>query len=281
MISKTWVCMLAIMLLAASCGRGRAVEEPDLQDSTWVEDTLMPDSLAELEEEMDEAVDENRVDGSFDDFIFTFTRSPHLQVQRTQFPLSYIKADGTQTTVEDIAGVGSFDFLGGDYYTVLYASMRELEAEHGELDSLVHVDRVDLSAECMRTYTFEQLAGKWLLTSMADRMFGEDVLSDFYRFYSRFSSDSTFQAHALASTLHVSIHDTEDEVSIIEGTIDASQWTSFCPEVPGGVITNIRYSQRYTPHCMVMQKCGMGTGLQEVFTFLNDGLGWRLTSYED
>lgn len=281
MISKTWVCMSAIALLVASCGRGRSDGEVGLQDSTWVEDTLMSDSLAEVEEEMDEAVDENRVDGSFDDFIFTFTRLPHLQAQRTRMPLPYTRADGTHACVERLSALGGFDFLGGDFYTVLYGSMRELEAEHDETDSLVQVDRVDLQAGYVRTFTFERHSGKWQLTSMADHLFGDDVLSSFYRFYSRFSSDSTYQAHALSPTLHVSIHDTEDELSVIDGTIDASQWTSFCPEVPAGVISNIRYSQHYTPQRIVMQKCGMGTGLQEVFTFHHDGLGWRLTSYED
>lgn len=281
MISKTWVCMTLLLLLTASCGRSRTGADTDLQDSTWVHDTLMTDSVAEVEEEMDEAVEENRVDGSFDDFIFTFTRLPHLQAQRTVMPLPLTREDGTQTTVSDRRAVGNFDFLRGDYYTVLYGSMRELEAEHDETDSLVQVDRVDLDAQSIRTYTFERLAGKWRLTRMADHAFAGDVLSDFYRFYSQFSSDSAFQAHSLAPTLHVSIHDTEDELSVIDGTIDASQWTSFCPEVPSGIISNMRYSQHYNPHRMVMQKCGMGTGLQEVFTFHHDGSGWRLKSYED
>ena len=281
MIRKTWVCVLFLTLMAVSCGRGRTDTGAGSQDTAWVPDTLIPDSMAEVEEEMDEAVEENRVDGSFDDFIFTFTRLPHLQAQRTDIPLPFTKADGTATTVGDRRAVGSFDFLGGDYYTVLYGSMRELEAEHDETDSLVRVDRVDLTAQSMRTYTFERVTGKWRLTRMADHAFADDVLSDFYRFYSRFSSDSAFQTHALAPTLHVSIHDTEDELSVIDGTIDASQWMSFCPEVPSGVISNIRYSQHYTPQRIVMQKCGMGTGLQEVFTFQHDGSGWRLRSYED
>ncbi len=281
MIRKTWVCVVLLALLAASCGRGHGGSEADTQDSTWVPDTLMSDSLAEVEEEMDEAVEENRVDGSFDDFIFTFTRLPHLQVQRTDMPLPFTRADGTETTVRDRRAVGSFDFLGGDFYTVFYGSMRELEAEHDETDSLVLVDKVDLGAQSIRTYTFERVAGKWRLTHMADHAFGHDVLSDFYRFYAQFSTDSIFQAHSLAPLLHVSIHDTEDELSVIDGTIDASQWTSFCPEVPSGIISNIRYSQHYTPQRIVMQKCGMGTGLQEVFVFHHDGMGWRLKSYED
>lgn len=281
MIRKTWVCMALAVLLVASCRKGHTGMEESMQDSTWVEDTLISDSVAEVEEEMDEAVEENRVDGSFDDFIFTFTRLPHLQAQRTDFPLPLITAEGEETTVSNRREVGDFGFLEGDYYTVLYGSMRELEAEHDGTDSLVRVDRVDLESLSMRTYTFERLNGKWHLTRLHDRMFGEDILSDFYRFYAKFSSDSTFQAQSLAPQLHVSIHDTEDELSVIEGTIDANQWTSFCPEVPSGIISNIRYNQHYTSQRIVMQKCGMGTGLQEVFVFHHDGTGWHLKSYED
>ena len=198
MIRKTWVCMALAVLLVASCWKGHTGTEESMQDSTWVEDTLMSDSVAEVEEEMDEAVEENRVDGSFDDFIFTFTRLPHLQAQRTDFPLPLITAEGEETTVSNRHEVGDFGFLEGDYYTVLYGSMRELEAEHDGTDSLVRVDRVDLESLSMRTYTFERLNGKWHLTRLHDRMFGEDILSDFYRFYARFSSDSTFQAQSVA-----------------------------------------------------------------------------------
>ncbi len=281
MIGKTCVSVTLLGLLVTSCGRGRMGSDSDMQDTTWVEDTLMTDSVAEVEEEMDEAVEENRVDGSFDDFIFTFTRLPHLQVQRTDMPLPYTKADGEEAMVNDRHAIGNFDFLKGDFYTVFYGSMRELEADRDETDSVVLVDRVDLTLQSMRTYTFRRNAGKWHLTHMADHPFAEDVLSDFYRFYAHFSTDSVFQAHALAPQLYVSIHDTEDELSVIDGTIDASQWTSFCPEVPSGVISNIRFGQHYTPQRIVMQKCGMGTGLQEVFTFSHDAGAWRLKSYED
>ncbi|MDY3287666.1 MAG: DUF4348 domain-containing protein [Bacteroidaceae bacterium] len=281
MIRKVWVCLLLVLLMTASCKREQTVGETDWRDSTWCGDTLVSDSLSEVEEEMDEAVDENRVDGSFDDFIFTFTRLPHLQAQRTDIPLTFINAHGEVEDVTNLSSIGDFDFLNGDYYTVLYGSMRELEADHDETDTLVRVDKVDLNEQYIRTYTFEQLKGKWRLTRMSDRRFADDVLSDFYRFYAKFSSDSVFQAQSLAPMLNVSIHDTEDELSIIEGTIDASQWVSFCPEVPQNVISNIRYNQHYTNQRVVMQKCGMGTGLQEVFTFNNEGHGWRLTSYED
>lgn len=281
MMKKVGVCLLLVVLLASSCKRSKMGGETDLKDSTWMVDTLASDSMTDAEEEMDEAVDENRVDGSFDDFIFTFTRLPHLQAQRINIPLPFINVDGEVEDVTDMSTIGDFDFLKGDYYTVLYGSMRELEAYHDESDTLVRVDRVDLNEQYVRTYTFEQQKGKWRLTRMSDRRFANDVLSEFYQFYSKFSSDSAYQARCLAPMLQVCIHDTEDELSIIEGTIDASQWVSFCPEVPSGIISNIRYAQHYTPQRMVMQKCGMGTGLQEVFTFSNEGNGWRLKSYED
>lgn len=63
MIRKTWVCMALAVLIVASCTKGHTGTEETMQDSTWVEDTLISDSVAEVEEEMDEAVEENRVDG--------------------------------------------------------------------------------------------------------------------------------------------------------------------------------------------------------------------------
>ena len=59
------------------------------------------------------------------------------------------------------------------------------------------------------------------------------------------------------------------------------QWGSFCPELPRGVISNIRYGQGYGAYQVVMEKCGTANGLQDIFTFQREGRGWQLTAYEN
>ena len=52
-------------------------------------------------------------------------------------------------------------------------------------------------------------------------------------------------------------------------------------EVPGGIISNIRKSQYYGPHRVVLRKSGMSDGMQEIFTFTRERDAWRLTRYEN
>ena len=106
-------------------------------------------------------------------------------------------------------------------------------------------------------------------------------LSDFLSFYARFCSDSIFQSQSIADPLHISLQDSEDEDEIINGIIDADQWQTFCPEVPSGIISNIRKGQTYGGHRIVMRKSGLSNGLQEIFTFNKERTGWRLTRYEN
>ena len=65
--------MALAVLLVVSCRKGHTGTEDSMQDSTWVEDTLISDSVAEVEEEMDEAVEENRVDGKIFMMIWRLT----------------------------------------------------------------------------------------------------------------------------------------------------------------------------------------------------------------
>ena len=121
-----------------------------------------------------------------------------------------------------------------------------------------------------------------MLADLNDNSFAEDELSDFLTFYAHFSVDSVFQAESIAQPLTIRMMDPDDELGVIDGTIDALQWSIFCPDVPEGVISNIRYGQSYdNPRHIVLQKCGISNGMQELFTFDKTGGRWRLTAYEN
>ena len=49
MISRTWVCVTLVLVLMTSCGGGRTGTETGMQDSMRVRDTLVTDSVAEVE----------------------------------------------------------------------------------------------------------------------------------------------------------------------------------------------------------------------------------------
>ena len=62
---------------------------------------------------------------------------------------------------------------------------------------------------------------------------------------------------------------------------DLGDFQSFCPEVPSGIISNIRKGQAYGQNRIVMRKSGQSSGLQEIFTFTKERGNWRLTRYEN
>ena len=113
-------------------------------------------------------------------------------------------------------------------------------------------------------------------------MFHESDIYDFLTFYARFSSDTLYQQAHIEQPLKVMVLDPEEDDSYIEGTINAEQWRSFCPDVPQGVISNIRYGvQRYRPKRMILQKSGSSNGMQELFFFTKEDNEWYLTRYEN
>lgn len=266
-----------------SCSYGRNSESSMESDSTSVEISVDPDTLSDVDEEIEEADVSDRLDTSFDDFLFAFTHSDRLQSKRIVWPLAYTDADGETKKISSLNCVSEFRFLKGDSYTVMYGDRKQIEMQKSDSqDSMVIVERIDLTDEKLRSFEFRLLAGKWKLTSMRDIVFHESDIYDFLTFYARFCSDTLYQQAHVEQPLRVMVLDPEEDDTYIEGTINAEQWRSFCPDVPHGIISNIRYGEhRYRPKQMIMQKSGSSNGLQELFFFTKEDDEWRLTAYEN
>ena len=266
-----------------SCNNGRNSESSADADSASVEMSFIPDTLNEVDEEIEEADESDRLDASFDDFMFAFTHSDRLQSKRILWPLAYTDVDGDSKTLTSLNNSSEFSFLKGDFYTVMYGDRKQVENQKSDLqDSLVIVERINLIEEEIRSYVFQLLDGKWKLTSMRDIVFHESDIFDFLTFYARFSSDSLYQQSHVEQPLRVMVLDPEEDDTYIEGTINAEQWRSFCPDVPQGIISNIRYSvQRYNSRQMILQKSGSSNGLQELFIFTKEDNEWFLKAYEN
>lgn len=278
------VLMLSVMaFLLFSCHNGKISDSADEVDSTEIEKSVVVDTLDDVEEEIEEADEADRLDASFDDFMFAFTHSNHLQNKRIVWPLSYTDADGNVRRINSLNSSSEFHFLKGDFYTVMFGDRKQVEEQKLITDdSLVVVERIDLQEEKLRNYEFKLISGKWKLISMQDVVFHESDIYDFLTFYARFCSDSIYQQAHVEQPLRVMVLDPEEDDAYIEGTINAEQWRSFCPDVPHGVISNIRYGvQRYNHSQMIMQKSGSSNGLQEMFVFTKENNEWHLTAYEN
>ena len=215
--------------------------------------------------------------------MFAFTHSDRLQSKRIVWPLAYIDAEGKTRKLTSLNCASEFRFLEEDFYTVLYGDRKQIENQKLESeDSLIIVERINLEEEDIRSYEFKLLSGKWKLTSMRDIVFHESDIYDFLTFYARFSSDSLYQQSHIEHPLKVMVLDPDEDDAYIEGTINAEQWRSFCPDVPQGIISNIRYGvQKYNSRQMILQKSGSSNGLQELFFFTKVDNEWYLKRYEN
>lgn len=274
---------LFVVVTLFSCNNGRYSESSEDVDSISVDTSVVPDTLSEVDEEIEEADESDKLDTSFDDFMFAFTHSDRLQSKRIVWPLTFTDVDGDTRKINSFNCASEFHFLKEDFYTVLYGDRKQVENQKSDMeDSLVIVERIDLIEENLRSFEFQLIAGKWKLTSVRDIVFHESDIYDFLTFYARFSSDTLYQQAHIEQPLKVMVLDPEEDDSYIEGTINAEQWRSFCPDVPQGVISNIRYGvQKYRPKRMILQKSGSSNGLQELFYFTKEDNEWYLTRYEN
>lgn len=269
------------MLVLFSCQRSKVSELKEEPLQTF-EDTLLVDTFSVLEEDIEDSEEEEYeyIDSDFDDFLFTFIRNNKLQRQRVKYPL-HIEKNNEDTTLYYLNCRKEFAFLNNDFYTILYGDANQIEEVKNWGCDTVYVESIDFNTENVKSYNFERLKGKWMLTRIQEKPIRENSLSNFFDFYKHFSTDSIFQLKSIAQPLKFGMIDPEDEGNYIEGTLDAQQWFAFCPEVPKGIISNVRYGQHYSPDQIVLQKCGMANGMEEIFTFQCQQEGWMLISYEN
>ena len=267
-----------------SCGGNRSQsnqEEVDL----LLSDSIPVDTLTKEEEELGLS-EENApaIDGVFNDFLFAYLHSRTLRQERTTSPLPLEHTERPTELLEDFDPEFELSFLSGEYFTSLYGNISQMYAEDDqefEEDSIVSLQRINLNDGTIRNFRFLREEGRWQLDAIREATIDDDDLSDFLNFYARFCTDSIFQSESIADPLRISIQDSEDEDGSIDGIIDADQWQTFCPEIPSGIISNIRKGQTYSGHRIVLRKSGLSNGLQEVFTFTKERTGWRLTRYEN
>ena len=279
-----WLVVAAMVATLFSCinkSNEPTQEELDL----LLSDSIPTDTLTKEEKEL--GLSEEKVplfDGVFNDFLFAYLHSRTLRQERTAKPLRLEHTERPAEMLEDFDPEFEFGFLSGEYFTTLYGNASQMQVEDDEEleeDSIVSLQRINLNDGTIRNFQFIREEGHWRLETIREATFDDDDLSDFLSFYAQFCTDTIFQNQSIADPLHVVLQDSEDEEGSIDGIIDADQWQTFCPEVPSGIISNIRKGQSYGGHRIVLRKSGLSNGLQEVFTFTKERAGWRLTRYEN
>lgn len=230
----------------------------------------------------EEAPLSKNLDELFDDFIFAFDENRHLQRERVEFPLPVVGIDGDTVYVARDEWRHESLFAGKDFYTVLYADEEQMEMQKDSGCTFVNVQWIYLKDQVIRNCHFARPDGKWRLKAVVSERFDGSEIADFLGFYRSFSSDSVFLVKHLARPLRYVTQDSENDMGIIEGTLEPEQWQAFNPVIPADTITNIVYGQSYrNMRKIIMTKCGISNGMMDLFVFEKKGSNWKLVGFEN
>lgn len=266
-----------LALLLCSCkGRissGQAPEEPELPDTLRLE--ISADEVLTGE-------DMQRSDIGFADFFYFFAASEQVQRKHVRFPLPVSK-DGVETLMEKNEWEQDSLMMAMDYYTLLFDSEDEMARESETERDSVRMEWFDLDDMSVRTFLFNAGETGWMLERITFRQVAHDGNDNFVDFYRQFARDSVFQVNHLSRRLKYVTLDPDDEFSILETRIGASEWNTFKPELPARIITNIDYGQRNEDLSSekIVKINGSSNGFENILFFRRRGGVWELYRFED
>ena len=167
-----------------------------------------------------------------------------------------------------------------DDFIFNFAANRKLQYSRIVKDTTINhvvVEKIYLNTNILKQYVFNRLQGQWKLTGLnVDRLKASNN-SSFLKFYKAFVADSAFQVKSINDPLQFSGPDPDDEFNTMTGFLTPEQWPSFAPELPGRLIYNILYGQKYAEsNRKIFVMRGIANGLETELTFKCKGGHWKL-----
>lgn len=238
-------------------------------------DTVARDSSDELiaETPMPKAADE-----LFDDFVFNFAANRKLQFNRIHFPLPVYRDGKITAKLEKKQWSMEHFFMRQDYYTLIFDNAKQMELVKDTTIDHVVVEKVYLKSGSVKQYLFNRINGQWMMTSINYKPMYQNLNASFLKFYRQFATDTAFQYRHLHNPVMFTGPDPDDDFSTMTGEIAPETWPAFAPQLPGNMIYNILYGQKYaesTQKIFVMR--GIANGLELELTFRKQGGKWMLT----
>lgn len=281
----TMLCALSCIVVVLSCRQSVRVTAEAGDSDTAVVDKVRLNVLVtdeELAREREAEHYNERADELFDDFLYNYIHDTLLQRRRTAFPVSESFPDGITREVTQSDWHNYFDFMDGEYVTTIYNSEAEKTINEDTTLLVASVEKIDLEQGLITSYDFARNHGEWAMEAIRNITVDDSDLADFIHFYSRFSRDAIFMNSSIARFIHVSMSDSDDDTQTMDGFISREQWSTIGSSVPDGIITNIRYGQRYhNAKRILMEKNSLGSGMSETFCFVKGSRGWELVGYEN
>ena len=273
----TFAVILAILVVTACFfATGCTEKKSSGTDSTMTakpSDTLATDTMETLISEvpMPKAADE-----LFDDFLFNFAANRKLQFRRIKFPL-LVDRFGKKQAIDATKWKMEHFFMKQDFYTLIFDNVRQMNLVKDTTVSHVVVEKIYLNRDYVKQYVFDRDDGKWMLDRVVFNRMHENNNSSFLKFYQAFVADTAFQMKSIHDPLEFTGPSPDNEFTNIDGILAPEQWPSFAPELPGGLIYNILYGQKYAEsNKKIFVVRGISNGLEMQLTFKRIKSNWKL-----
>ena len=273
------IVVLSSLLMMVGFSTSGCSDKKPTTDSVAVDtlgaDTVAKDSSDELiaETPMPKAADE-----LFDDFVFNFAANRKLQFNRIHFPLPVYRDGKITAKLEKKQWSMEHFFMRQDYYTLIFDNAKQMELVKDTTIDHVVVEKVYLKSGSVKQYLFNRINGQWMMTSINYKPMYQNLNASFLKFYRQFATDTAFQYRHLHNPVMFTGPDPDDDFSTMTGEIAPETWPAFAPQLPGNMIYNILYGQKYaesTQKIFVMR--GIANGLELELTFRKQGGKWMLT----
>ena len=268
--------LFSVLFLLASCG-GNKPSDSNVKASVVgaVGKDTLTDSIKNSETEPPAAAD-----GVFDDFAFNFMSNRHFQSERIQFPLTRI-VDGK--TLQIKKSEWTFDPLYSkkDVYTMIFDSKKSMKNQKDPALNHVVFEWINLTKNRVKQYIFDKVHGHWMMTSLIEEQLKANENSDFLSFYKQFSTSRTFQLKHVLNPFELILQD-PDTYKPISGVGEPAQWQDFAPELPKGIITNVKYGQKYENATLRLLMVSAADGaMSSIITFKKIHGKWMVTRLEN
>ncbi|MCF0203546.1 MAG: DUF4348 domain-containing protein [Bacteroidaceae bacterium] len=209
------------------------MNEPEVLDST---------PMSEVEKIMGEKPMPRAADELFDDFFFNFSNNRKVQKQRIVWPLKYMADGETEEIGESQWQMEKFCADDGFYVVLLDNEDQIALAKDTALNEVV-VNHVDIPQNSLKSFTFNRIEGKWMMTEIEAEELSDSRNADFLQFYQKFATDTTFCYDSLEPVINFTGPDEQDENLTTTRVISCDEYADWAPELAADFFS-ISYGQR-------------------------------------
>lgn len=265
-----------LLLVLGSCNNKKGNNLP-VQMTESVH-RLNEDSLAQAAK----GPHQSHADELFNDFIYSFASDPTVQRQRIVFPL-LVDNGGKKSFIDARHWKHDYLFIHQKIYTLIFDRQKDMDLVNDTSLKSVQVEWLYPKNKMVKHYNFKRVRGMWLLESINMSHMTNIEDETFLNFYGRFSTDSLFQAQRVCQPLKFVTANPDDDFSMIEATIDVSQWFAFKPQLPILQMSNINYGQQNSDKSIqkIVAFKGVSNGFSNVLYFRKKAGKWKLYKFED